>query len=61
MELAVFLVILIGILSLFGTILLGGKGDKNYDNKTKSNLSRLSWIYILLGIAIIIAFAIYLK
>lgn len=61
MKSAIFLVIIIGILSLIGTILIGGKGDTNYDKKTKSNLSRLSWIYIILGIVIIVAFAIYLK
>lgn len=61
MKIAIFLVIIIGAISLIGTILIGGKGDKDYDEKTKSNISRLSWIYILLGIAIIIAFAIYLK
>jgi len=61
MKIAILLVILIGVISLVGTILIGGKGDKNYDTKTKANLSRLSWIYIVLGIVIIIGFAIYLR
>ncbi|MDQ0229267.1 hypothetical protein [Metabacillus malikii] len=60
MKFAIFLVILIGILALVGTILLGGKGDHNYDEQTKGNISRLSWIYIILAILTIIAFAIYL-
>ncbi len=60
MKIAIILVILIGVLALLGTILIGGKGDKHYDTKTKANLSRLSWIYIILGIGIIIAFAFYL-
>jgi len=60
MKIAIILVILIGVLALLGTILIGGKGDKHYDTKTKANLSRLSWIYIILGIGIIIAFALYL-
>ncbi len=60
MTFAIILVILIGILALIGTLFLGGKGDHNYDEQTKGNISRLSWIYIILGIAIVIAFAIYL-
>ena len=46
MKVAIILVIIIGILALLGTVLIGGKGDKHYDTKTKANLSRLSWIYI---------------
>ncbi|MGM7723317.1 hypothetical protein [uncultured Metabacillus sp.] len=60
MKLAIILVIIIGLLSLVGTILLGGKGDQNYDEATKGNISRLSWIYIILGILVVIAFALYL-
>lgn len=60
MNIAIILVIIIGLASLVGTVLLGGKGDQNYDGATKGNLSRLTWIYIILGIAIVIAFAIYL-
>lgn len=60
MEIAIILVIGIGLLALVGTVVLGGKGDTNYDDSTKGNISRLSWIYIILGLAIIIAFAVYL-
>lgn len=60
MNMAIILVIIIGLLALVGTIFLGGKGDHNYDNATKGNISRLSWIYIILGIAVVIAFAVYL-
>lgn len=60
MNIAIIIVIIIGLLSLVGTVLLGGKGDHNYDTATKGNISRLSWIYIVLGIAIVIAFAVYL-
>ncbi|QGQ45066.1 hypothetical protein [Metabacillus sediminilitoris] len=60
MEIAIILVFIIGILALGSTIFLGGKGDKNYDQATKGNIFRLSWIYIILGIAVVIAFAVYL-
>jgi hypothetical protein len=60
MNIAIILVIIIGLLALVGTIFLGGKGDHNYDNSTIGNISRLSWIYIILGIAVVIAFAVYL-
>ncbi len=61
MKMAIILVILIGVLALLGTILIGGKGDNHYDTKTKANLSRLTWIYIILGIIILVGFAIYLR
>ncbi|MBM7603786.1 heme/copper-type cytochrome/quinol oxidase subunit 2 [Metabacillus crassostreae] len=60
MKILMMLVVVIGVLALLGTVLLGGKGDNNYDEKTKGNISRLSLIYIILAISIIIAFAIYL-
>jgi hypothetical protein len=57
---AILLIIIIGLFALVSTSFLGGKGDKNYDKATKGNIFRLSWIYIILGIGVVIAFAIYL-
>ncbi|WP_273123785.1 hypothetical protein [Bacillus weihaiensis] len=61
MKALMFIVILIGALALIGTIVIGGRGDKDYDESTKGNISRLSLIYLLLAIGIIVAFAIYLN
>ena len=41
-KLAIFLVIIIGAISLIGTILIGGKGDKDYDEKTDNTLNFLT-------------------
>jgi membrane-associated HD superfamily phosphohydrolase len=60
----VLLLPLLGILILVGglvaTIALAGKGDHNYHKSTKSNVTRLISIYILLLLVIVIGFAFYL-
>jgi hypothetical protein len=52
------ILILLG--GLFATIALAGKGDQDYFKSTKGNVTRLTSIYIVLLIVIIIGFAIYL-
>ncbi|MBM7621602.1 uncharacterized protein YneF (UPF0154 family) [Bacillus tianshenii] len=51
--------VLIG--GLFATIQLAGRGDKEYQNETKGNVTRLTLMYIALLILIILGFFIYLK
>ncbi|WP_456278379.1 hypothetical protein [Bacillus sp. AK128] len=51
--------ILILLAGLFGTIALAGKGDKEYMKSTKGNVTRLTLIYLLLGIIVVVGFSIY--
>ena len=44
---------------LLWTIALAGKGDENYSSATKGNVTRLSLIYILLAVVLIIGLAVY--
>ncbi|WP_417898316.1 hypothetical protein ABN702_19185 [Bacillus haimaensis] len=46
---------------LFATIQVAGSGDKEYQNETKGNVTRLTLIYMALFIIIIVGFFIYLK
>ncbi|MGD6834409.1 hypothetical protein ACQCT5_19775 [Sutcliffiella halmapala] len=46
---------------LFATIQVAGKGDKEYQNETKGNVTRLTLIYMALFIIIIVGFFIYIK
>ncbi|MBM7694402.1 cytochrome c biogenesis protein ResB [Peribacillus deserti] len=59
MKLAIFLVIIIGIFSLIGTILLGGKSDEDYSSATRGNLSRLTWMYVILALILLLGIAGY--
>ncbi|PLT30351.1 hypothetical protein [Peribacillus deserti] len=59
MKLAIILVIIIGIFSLIGTILLGGKSDEDYSTATRGNLSRLTWMYVVLAFVLLVGIGIY--
>ncbi|KAA0547457.1 hypothetical protein FZW96_11390 [Bacillus sp. BGMRC 2118] len=56
---------LLGVLLLLGgffaTISLAGKGDTDYQNSTKGNVTRLTSFYVCLLLLVIIGFAIYLS
>ncbi|MFC0270821.1 hypothetical protein ACFFIX_05070 [Metabacillus herbersteinensis] len=60
MELAIILVLIIALAALIGTFLAAGQGDKDYSSSTKSNLSRLSIIYLVLAIVLFVGIALYL-
>lgn len=48
MSFAISLVVIIVIVSLFGTVLVARKVEENYGKSTKRNVKNLSAIYILL-------------
>ncbi|MGV3465560.1 MAG: hypothetical protein ACO1OT_09740 [Heyndrickxia sp.] len=54
MMLAYILVILVGIAALVGTLMVAGKADVDYSKATKGNLKRILFMYIILGIIVII-------
>jgi predicted transporter len=60
MKISMILVIIIGIFSLIGTLLLGGKSDEDYRSATKGNLSRLTLIYVILILVLLIGIGIYI-
>lgn len=48
------------IAALFGTMALGGKSDENYSGAVRGNLTRLTWIYAVLGIVLALGVGIYI-
>ncbi|WP_409295111.1 hypothetical protein V1498_17900 [Peribacillus sp. SCS-26] len=59
MKLAIILVIIICVFSLIGTLLLGGKSDENYSGATSGNLSRLTWMYVILALVLLLGIGFY--
>lgn len=43
-----------------GTIIVGKNGDENYSKSTKGNITRLTMIYILLAIILIVGVGLYI-
>ncbi|WP_246944706.1 hypothetical protein [Bacillus pinisoli] len=51
--------ILILLIGFVGTLALAGKGDQEYSKSTKQNVTRLTSIYLLLGIFVMAGFGLY--
>lgn len=60
MKIAILLVILVGVLSFIFTIMIGGKGEKEYTSSTKKNLTNLTFIYVLLALVLLGGLGLYL-
>ncbi|MEH7381214.1 hypothetical protein V7138_12205 [Bacillus sp. JJ1533] len=60
MKIAIILVIVLGIIALIGTMLIAGKGDANYREKTKRNSINLTLIYTIVILLSLIAVGIYI-
>ena len=60
MKILMSLVIIIGIISLIGTLLIAGKGDSNYSSATKKNTTNLTLIYVVIIPLAVIALGIYI-
>lgn len=60
MKFSMILVFIIMIAALFGTMALGGKSDENYSGAVRGNLTRLTWIYAVLGIVLALGVGIYI-
>ncbi|WP_053073897.1 hypothetical protein [Bacillus sp. LL01] len=46
---------------LFATLQVAGKGDRDYHEESKGNVTRLTYIYIALFVVIIVGFTVYLR
>ncbi|MCC3355954.1 hypothetical protein [Bacillus sp. REN16] len=60
MKILMILIVIIGIISLIGTLLIAGKGDSNYSSATKKNTTNLTLIYVVIILLSVIALAIYI-
>ncbi|EEL50083.1 hypothetical protein bcere0022_26090 [Bacillus cereus Rock3-44] len=47
-------------LIVVGTIVVGKNGDENYSKATKGNITRLTMIYLLLAVVLVVGLAIYI-
>ncbi|CAM3941394.1 MULTISPECIES: hypothetical protein [Bacillus cereus group] len=54
MSFAISLVVIIVIVSLFGTVLVARNVEENYDKSTKRNVKNLSAIYIILLLGLLV-------
>lgn len=59
MKIALIIVILIGIISLFGTIFVARNVEANYGKATKRNTINLTAIYVVVLLGSLIALAWY--
>lgn len=59
MKFSMIIVFIIMIIALIGTMALGGKSDENYSGAVRGNLTRLTWIYAILGIVLALGVGLY--
>ncbi|GAJ39712.1 hypothetical protein HT574_05505 [Parageobacillus sp. VR-IP] len=59
MKILLILVILVMAAGLIGTLSLSGKGDEDYSSSTKSNIARLTLIYVGLAVALMVGIGLY--
>ncbi|GAA0315488.1 hypothetical protein GCM10008967_02580 [Bacillus carboniphilus] len=60
MEIAIILVVVIMIAGIIGTLILAGKSDEHYSKATKGNVTRLTLIYVILAIILVIGLGLYI-
>lgn len=53
-------VLIIVAVTVTGTVMVGKSEDENYGTSTKGNITRLSIIYLLLGIVLVVGIALYI-
>ncbi|OCA83958.1 hypothetical protein A8F95_12145 [Bacillus wudalianchiensis] len=61
MSLAIVLIIILVIIAGVSTLLLTGKGDEDYRNKTSRNTMNLSLIYLVVLVLSFMAVGVYIK
>ncbi|RAT00630.1 hypothetical protein A6E27_24600, partial [Bacillus cereus] len=50
----IMIVVLLVVITVVATVLIGRKGDANYSKATKGNIRRLTMIYIILAVVLIV-------
>ncbi|WP_231603387.1 hypothetical protein [Bacillus sp. FJAT-27231] len=61
MSLAIALIIILVVMAGVSTLLLTGKGDEDYRNKTSRNTMNLSLIYLVVLVLSFMAVGVYIK
>lgn len=61
LALSLGIVIIIAIVALVSTLSIAGKGDEDYSNSYKRNTANLTWIYVVVIIASLIAVGVYIR
>jgi cytochrome c biogenesis protein ResB len=61
MTIAIILIVILAITALIGTILAAKDNDKDYNKKTKGNVTRLTSIYAIVIFLSIIAVGVYIS
>ncbi|PQZ52648.1 MULTISPECIES: hypothetical protein [Bacillus] len=56
----ILIVLLLVVITVIGTILIGRNGDENYSKSTKGNIGRLTMIYIILAVVLIVGLGAYI-
>lgn len=56
----ILIVLLIVAVIVVGTIVVGKNGDENYSKSTKGNITRLTMIYLLLAVVLIVGLGLYI-
>ncbi|MEY8350963.1 MULTISPECIES: hypothetical protein [Bacillus cereus group] len=56
----ILIMLMVVALIVVGTIVVGKNGDENYSKATKGNITRLTMIYLLLAVVLVVGLAIYI-
>ena len=56
----IMIVVLLVVITVVATVLIGRKGDANYSKATKVNIRRLTMIYIILAVVLIVGLGLYI-
>ncbi|KEK23280.1 hypothetical protein [Bacillus gaemokensis] len=56
----IVITLLLVAITVVGTIIVGRNGDENYSKSTKGNITRLTMIYIVLAIILIVGVGLYI-
>ncbi|MED0976438.1 hypothetical protein P4T49_14775 [Bacillus paranthracis] len=56
----IMIVVLLVVITVVATVLIGRKGDANYSKATKENIRRLTMIYIILAVVLIVGLGMYI-
>ena len=50
----IMIVVLLVVITVIATVLIGRNGDANYSKATKGNIKRLTMIYIILAVVLVV-------
>ncbi|HDR6269109.1 hypothetical protein PDJ95_14585 [Bacillus cereus] len=56
----IMIVVLLVVITVIATVLIGRNGDANYSKATKGNIKRLTMIYIILAVVLVVGLGVYI-